>query len=430
MYKAVKGTRDILPPESGLFAVLEETSRRVFALYGFREIRLPIFEEAELFARSVGAETDIVNKEMYVFPDRDGRSLALRPEATASVVRAYIEHQLHRHAGPQKLYYVGPMFRRERPQKGRYRQFYQIGAEVLGGSDNPAIDAEVIEMLTVLLARVGIDEWTLLVNSIGCGDCRTAFVETLRREASKVKGKLCADCQRRIETNPLRILDCKVEADQAVIEKLPSILDHLDAPCREHFQTFRSQLEARRIPYTLRPRLVRGLDYYLRTTFEITSPVLGAQNALVGGGRYDGLSELLGGPPAKGFGFAIGEDRFVLAMQEAGKVEAERPLEIYLAWIGEGAYPPAVRLARTLREASFVVELPHDEAKLKKSLGLADKLGAVYSLILGEDELAQQKVVVRRMSDGEQQVVEIDRIAGHMRAALRGNVVPTAAPRS
>lgn len=428
MFKAVKGTRDILPPESALFAQLEEMARRVFSLYGLREIGLPLFEEAELFARSVGVETDIVNKEMYVFADRDGRSLALRPEATASVVRAYIEHQLHREAGLTKLFYMGPMFRRERPQKGRYRQFYQIGAEVLGNSDHPAIDAEVIEMLTLLLARVHIERWTLLVNSIGCGDCRPAFLKVLQAEISKVKAKLCADCQRRADTNPLRILDCKVPADQPLIEKLPSILDHLDKPCQEHFSSFRRQLEARGIPYTLKPRLVRGLDYYVRTTFEITSPVLGAQNALVGGGRYDGLAELLDGPPTKGFGFAIGEDRFVLAMQESGKVEAGRPIEIFVAWIGEASYLPALKLTRSLREAGFVVELPHDEAKLKKSLGLADKLGARYALILGEDEIAQQNVILRRMSDGEQVSVALDRVAEHIEQALRGK--PVSAPRS
>lgn len=427
MFKAVKGTRDILPPESALLAHLEETARRVFRLFGLREIELPLFEEAELFARSVGVETDIVNKEMYVFPDRDGRSLALRPEATASVVRAYIEHQMHRQAGLTKLFYMGPMFRRERPQKGRYRQFYQIGAEVLGSSDHPAIDAEVIEMLTVLLGEVKIGQWTLLVNSIGCSACRPAFLKTLHAAAEKVKNKLCADCQRRLEMNPLRVLDCKVPADQPVIDRLPSILDHLDAPCRNHFAGFRAQLEAREIPYTLAPRLVRGLDYYVRTTFEMTSPVLGAQNALVGGGRYDGLAELLDGPPTKGFGFAIGADRVVLAMQEAGKIEAEPAVEIFVAWIGEASYPAAMSLARRLREAGFIVELPHDEAKLKKSLGLADRLGTRYTLILGEDELAQGKVVVRRMSDGEQVPVALDQIAEHMYQALRSKPVSAGA---
>ena len=409
-FQAIKGVRDILPPDSALWNWFEETTRGVFESYGFHEIRLPIFEQTELFARSVGEDTDIVSKEMYTFPDRSGtESLTLRPEATASVVRAYIEHGMHTWPGLVKLYYVGPMFRRERPQKGRYRQFYQIGAEVLGQSDHPAIDAELMEMLAVLLGECRIERWTLLVNSIGCSNCRPKYVEKLRHALESVKSKMCADCQRRAETNPLRVLDCKVEADQPIIAKLPVITDHLDEPCREHFEEFQRQLRLREISYTLTPRLVRGLDYYMRTTFEITSPVLGAQNALVGGGRYDGLTELLGGPPAKGFGFALGEDRFIDAIKDAGKVDASLPLDVYIAWIGAATYPAAVKLARRLREDRFTVELPPEEIKLKKSIGVADKLNARYSLILGEDELAAKKFTLRRMSDGEQkQLSEIE----------------------
>jgi histidyl-tRNA synthetase len=498
-FRAIKGVRDILPPDTALWNWFEKTAREVMEAYNFREIRLPVFEQTELFARSVGEDTDIVTKEMYTFADhplraiealksetrrrrlsrkesdlvrmtvvareflrqvdaalddkefpgtpenmsavedirgalaqfeegvRDsafqdadillyladimksrigevqvGEVLTLRPEATASVVRAYIEHGMHTWPGDVKLYYVGPMFRRERPQKGRYRQFYQIGAEVLGQSDHPAIEAEVIEMLIVLFDRCRIERWTLLVNSIGCANCRPKYVEALRRALQPVKGKMCADCQRRAETNPLRVLDCKVPADQPIIARLPAIIDHLDPPCREHFEEFQRQLKLRGIPYTITPRLVRGLDYYTRTTFEITSPVLGAQNALVGGGRYDGLSELLGGPPAKGIGFALGEDRFVEAIQHAGKVDAAQPVDVFLAWIGEKAYPAAVRLARRLRGEGFSVELPAEEMKLKKSLGLADKLGARYALLLGEDELASGAYVLRRLADGEQ----------------------------
>ncbi len=411
-FQAIKGVRDILPPDTALWNWFEETTRRVFESYGFREIRLPIFEQTELFARSVGADTDIVSKEMYTFPDRGGsESLTLRPEATASVVRAYIEHGMHTWPGLVKLYYVGPMFRRERPQKGRYRQFYQIGAEVLGQTDHPAIDAELMEMLAVLLGECGIERWTLLVNSIGCANCRPKYVEKLRHALDRVKSKMCDDCQRRAEANPLRVLDCKVEADQTIIEKLPAITDHLDQPCREHFEEFKQQLKLREIPYTITPRLVRGLDYYTRTTFEITSPVLGAQNALVGGGRYDGLSELLGGPPAKGFGFALGEDRFIDAIKAAGKVDASRLLDVYVAWIGSAAYPAAVKLARRLRGDAFTVELPPEEMKLKKSIGVADKLRARYTLLIGEDELAAQKFTLRRMRDGEQkQLSEIELI--------------------
>ncbi|MFB3153106.1 MAG: histidine--tRNA ligase, partial [Candidatus Acidiferrales bacterium] len=271
-FQAVKGTRDILPPESALWNRVEQTARRVFATYNFQEIRLPLFEETELFAHSVGADTDIVSKEMYSFEDRDARSLSLRPEATASVVRAYIQHGMHTQPGLTKLYYIGPMFRRERPQKGRYRQFYQVGAEVLGSSDHPALDAEVIEMLLVFLDRCGLREHTLYVNSIGCSDCRPKYIERLRGELQKVKDQLGADSRRRIETNPLRVLDSKLPEEQLIIEKLPSILDHLCNACREHFQKFQQELKDRSLAYEINKRLVRGLDYYIRTTFEVTAP--------------------------------------------------------------------------------------------------------------------------------------------------------------
>ncbi len=465
-FQAIKGVRDILPPDTGLWNWFEETTRRIFESYAFREIRLPIFEQTELFARSVGAGTDIVTKEMYtffdpfdrlakrvgivptIFPEFEdeegevsriwlvkgeveglpkeepteiltGELLTLRPEATASVVRAYIEHGMHTWPGLVKLYYMGPMFRRERPQKGRYRQFYQIGAELLGQTDHPAIDAELMEMLAVLLGECGIERWTLLVNSIGCGNCRPKYVEKLRHALEQVKSDMCTDCQRRVETNPLRVLDCKVEADQPIIKKLPVITDHLDQPCREHFEEFQRQLKLREIPYTITPRLVRGLDYYMRTTFEITSPVLGAQNALVGGGRYDGLTELLGGPPAKGFGFALGTDRFIDAIKDAGKVDASSAaggLDVFVAWIGAPAYPAAVKMARRLRAQGCTVELPPEEMKLKKSIGVADKLHARYTLLIGEDELAAQKFTLRRMSDGEQKQLSEYELLDHLKA--------------
>src|SRR5712691_9448117 len=317
--RSVKGTRDLLPSETPLWQRVEEEARRVFDAYNFREIRTPVLERTDLFARSVGADTDIVTKEMYTFQDRDEESLTLRPEATASVVRAYIEHRLFNEGGVHKLYYLGPMFRRERPQKGRYRQFYQIGAEVLGSSDAPGIDAEVIEMLLAFFERLKLKGAVLHINSIGDKNCRPAYVERLRAELQVVREKLGADSQRRIETNPLRVLDSKLEHEQAIIERLPRISDHLCAACREHFAELQAQLKLRSIEYKINWRLVRGLDYYTRTTFEITAPGLGSQNAICGGGRYDGLVELLGGPPTKGIGFAIGTDRLVLALQEAGK---------------------------------------------------------------------------------------------------------------
>src|SRR2546426_2121767 len=353
MIKAIRGTRDLLPPETALWNFVEAAVRDVFRVYNFHEIRTPIFEETQLFARSVGEETDIVGKEMYTWQDRGraesdrGQSLTLRPENTAGVVRAYIEHKLW-DRGLNKLYYIGPQFRRERPQKGRYRQFYQIGAEVLG-SDHPAIDAEVLEMLLLFLERVGINSFTLLLNSVGDSKCRPEYIKALRRALGSVKSTMCADCQRRAETNPLRVLDCKVEADQPIIAKLPSILDHLCPECRQHFDRVLGELKQRGIPYEITPRLVRGLDYYTRTTFEITSGALGAQNALLGGGRYDGLSEMIGGPPAPGIGFSIGEDRLVLAVEEAARNKAEASggqetssaLIAYIAWLGDAALGPS-----------------------------------------------------------------------------------------
>lgn len=507
-FKAIKGTRDILPPDTALWNWFEATARGVMEGYNFAEIRTPIFEETELFARAVGVETDVVKKEMYSFEDRDatvrlpetsgeltgflevfedgmkkgdvprikpnqsfvmaarqdlisewdmatgvaestdpearerltrklrelqermprlillarelrlGTDVSLRPEATASVCRAYIEHGMQTRPGDQKLYYVGPMFRRERPQKGRYRQFYQIGAEVLGSSDAPAIDAELIEMLTVLIGRCGIEKWTLLVNSIGCPDtperkgCRPKYVELLRAELRKpeIFSRLGADSQRRVETNPLRVMDSKLPEEQEIIEKLPKISeiydgkDNLCPECRTHYEKLKEELKLRDVPFTESPRLVRGLDYYMRTTFEITSPVLGAQNALCGGGRYDGLVEMLGGPKGiKGIGFALGEDRFIDAIVEAKKIDAARAVDVFVAWMGEKAYPEAVRLARVLREAGRSVEMPPEEMKFRKAFERADKIGARYVLILGEDEIASGELTLKRLADGKQE---------------------------
>src|SRR6476660_2710499 len=309
MIKAVRGTRDLLPPETALWNFVEATVRDVFRAYNFHEIRTPIFEETQLFARGVGEETDIVSKEMYTWEDRGraasekGQSLTLRPENTAGVVRAYIEHQLGER-GLQKLFYIGPQFRRERPQKGRYRQFYQIGAESLGpataGSESPVRDAEILEMLATLLDRLGITDWNLELNSVGCPNDRAAYNEALRKALEPVAASMCIDCQRRAVTNPLRVFDCKVPEDQPIIDTLPRISQFLDEPCRKHFQAVQEILTAVGVPYPLNDRLVRGLDYYTRTAFEFTHGALGAQNAILGGGRYDGLSESLGGPSAPG----------------------------------------------------------------------------------------------------------------------------------
>jgi histidyl-tRNA synthetase len=408
--RAIKGVRDILPPESRAWSRVERAAQDVFGTFGFAEIRLPIFEQTELFARSVGADTDIVGKEMYTFTDRDEASVSLRPEATASVVRAYIEHGMHTLPGDVKLYYMGPMFRRERPQKGRYRQFYQIGAEVLGQSDAPGIDAELIEMLLAFFARVGLEGLTLDLNSIGCKECRPKYVEVLRAELMKAKDKLGADSQRRIETNPLRVLDSKVPDEQAIIETLPRISDHLCEACKAHFAEVRRQLDLRGIKYNLNWRLVRGLDYYMRTTFEITAPGLGSQNAVCGGGRYDGLIELLGGLPTKGIGFAIGEDRLMLSLEAAGKMAAEPSIDAIIVWMGAATQATAIRVAKRLRETGVKVELPPEEFKFKKALGLADKLGARYAVIIGENEIAAGKFTLKRLADAAQTSVTEDEL--------------------
>jgi histidyl-tRNA synthetase len=416
-FQSIKGVRDILPPETALWNRVEQTARAVFGSYGFGEIRLPIFESTDLFARSIGADTDVVAKEMYTFVDRDSESITLRPEATASAVRAYIEHGMQTLPGNVKLYYMGPMFRRERPQKGRYRQFYQIGAEVLGPSDAPGIDAEVIEMLLAFFGKLGLQGATLLVNSIGCKECRPRYVALLRDELRKVADKLGVDSQRRVETNPLRVLDSKSPDEQGIIEGLPRIADHLCESCRVHFARLQEELKLRGIAYQINWRLVRGLDYYMRTTFEIVATGLGSQNAVCGGGRYDGLVELLGGPAVKGIGFAIGTDRLILSLQEnlasaaagAGATVATtnglKPVahvDVFVAWMGEVAYAPSVGLARRLRELGVSVEIPAEEMKFKKSLGLADRLGATYALIVGGDEVASREFTLKRLADGEQ----------------------------
>jgi len=524
-FQAIRGTRDLLPPETALWNRVEQTAHEVFRTFGFGEIRPPIFEPTELFARAVGGETDIVSKEMYTFavtdltrliawrdfvsstrkirdldeldayerslsylhrevqaavkngqvPDdgesqnsivrmkramsiagaalvewrkmdgtakfeeldedvkdagiaaasiRVGEEISLRPEATASVCRAYIEHNMQQLPQPVKLYYMGPMFRRERPQKGRYRQFYQIGAEVLeavrpdAGRDaakelakDATVDAEVIEMLMTFFGRLQLEGTELSINSIGhaAENCRRGYVEKLRGELNRVKDKLGADSQRRIETNPLRVLDSKLEHEQGIIAKLPKIADHLCDDCQTHYAELKRQLELRGVKYVENWRLVRGLDYYMRTTFEITAKGLGSQNAVCGGGRYDGLVELLGGPPTKGIGFAIGEDRLILSLQEGGKGSVAEGRDVYVAWLGANAYATAIRAAKSLRSAGFSVELPPTEQKFGKALERASKLGARFALILGDNEISSGEWALKALGTGEQiKIAEAD----------------------
>ena len=397
--RAVKGTRDILPPSSGAWNRVEAVAREVFRAYNYHEIRTPIFEETALFARGVGADTDIVGKEMYTWDDRDGSSLTLRPEATASVMRAYIEHRLDQLPGVKKLYYMGPMFRRERPQKGRFRQFYQIGAEAIG-SESPLIDAEVIEMVVDILRRVGLDGFNLLINSVGCPKCRPAFNELLREKLAEMAPRMCGDCQRRAVTNPLRVLDCKVPEDQPLIETLPSILDHLGPECREHFDFVKAHLTSRGIPFEVRPRMVRGLDYYTRTTFEVTHGALGAQNSVLGGGRYDGLAESIGSKvPAPGIGFSIGEDRLVMTVEQSVPLK-EDPLVLVTFTAGDATQTAAADAAAQLRAAGIRVEL--GQGKLKKVFEIANKLDARVAIVCGENEVAAGELSMKDMRSQEQ----------------------------
>ena len=415
MIKSPRGTRDLLPPDTALWNFVEAAVRDVFRAYNFHEIRTPIFESTELFARGVGEETDIVSKEMFTWEDRGraesdkGQSLTLRPENTAGIVRAYIEHKLWER-GLNKFFSIGPMFRRERPQKGRYRQFYQTDAEIIGpaaaGSQSPARDAEILELLATLLDRVGITNWTLELNSVGCPADRVKFNEALRKALQPVVGKMCEDCQRRAVTNPLRVFDCKVPEDQPIIKTLPTISQFLDEDCRTHFEEVKNILNAVHIPYVENPRLVRGLDYYQKTAFEFTHGSLGAQNAILGGGRYDGLSEALGGPPAPGIGFAIGEDRLVLSLMETATAESViRKPDVYIAPLGSGMNREAARVASELRRHDLVVDLGDESFRLKKSFETADKMGARYILIVGENEVAADAFALKHLASGEQVTV-------------------------
>ena len=392
--QAVRGTKDVLPEEIPAWHRVEAAARELFARYGYRELRTPVFEETELFARGIGAETDIVSKEMYTFADRDGGSLTLRPEATAGIVRAVIEHNLMNTDPALRVYAIGPMFRRERPQKGRYRQFHQVDVEAFGFT-SPTIDAEVIELALAFLDACGVTGRELVLNSVGDQSCRPAYVGKLQQALRAVASSLCADCQRRVETNPLRVLDCKVPQDQAAIDALPKITDHLCAPCGEHFAEVRRQLELLGIPYRISHRLVRGLDYYVRTTFEVTSDALGAQSSILGGGRYDGLVKDLGGPDIAGIGFAVGLERLVSL---APRTDGEPRCDVFLMPLAAGALDKALRLQRRLREAGLRVLLDPEGRSFKSRMKQADKLGARYAAILGDDELAKGVWTLRDMA--------------------------------
>jgi histidyl-tRNA synthetase len=461
-YRLIKGHRDLLPPETALWAHVERIAHEVFRGFGFGEIRPAILETAELFEKSVGTDTDIVGKELYSWVDSPASNKAiksvrwkakmtaskvsepesaarlelkrtadagsfdtlnaadrvvLRPEATASVCRAYIEHGMQQLTQPVKLYYMGPMFRRERPQKGRYRQFFQIGAEVLGGDDAPAIDAEVIQMVVSFFERLELRGVRLEINSIGCQECRGKYVEILRSELEKVKDKLGEDSQRRIETNPLRVLDSKLEDEQAVIETLPKIYDRLCKDCAIHYEDLKTELRAREVAYHENWRLVRGLDYYMRTTFEITAQGLGSQDAVCGGGRYDGLVEMLGGPSTKGIGFAIGEDRLVMSLQAGGKTPSFLGVDVFIVRsVGADIHRTAIRAARSLRNVGLRVELPPTAMRFGKALERASKVGSRFALILGDDEVSSGQWTLKNLANSEQQKLSEQALLNYLKS--------------
>jgi histidyl-tRNA synthetase len=394
---AIKGTRDILPGEVECWQALEAAARATFELYGFRELRAPVFEATELFEKGTGQTSDIVTKEMYTFTDKAGRSLTLRPEYTPSVVRAIVEHRLDLQPGLMRYYYMGPMFRYDKPQKGRYRQFHQVDVEIFSEKD-AAVDAEIIEMALALLGKIGVSDAETLINSVGCRACRPAYSRALREAAGAQAESLCPDCQRKVETNPLRIFDCKIEACRRIAESFPRILDYLCDECRDHFQALRGWLDLLKIPYRVDSRLVRGLDYYTKTTFEIVSGSLGAQNALLGGGRYDDMMKDFGGPDICGIGFAMGMERAL----SVANLSVEKAKPLYLAYLGGEAKKAVVELGRFFRRNGVFCVVEFKDRGMKAHFGRASKLEAAWVLVVGENELAKGRFGLKEMATGRQ----------------------------
>ncbi len=400
---SIRGVKDILPGEIEKWRWVETVAHEIFSRYGFKEIRPPIFENSALFARSIGETTDIVEKEMYTFTDRGGEQITLRPEGTASVVRAYIEHKMHYPPSVVKLYYVGPMFRYERPQAGRFRQFYQIGVEAMG-SANPAIDAEAMAMLLEFFKSLGLAGLQLQINSLGCQNCRPAYRETLKEAIRQHLKDLCANCNQRYERNPLRVLDCKVERDREIARDLPKTKDHLCADCQTHFEEVQTLLRTAGTEFSLNPLLVRGLDYYTRTTFEVVSSSLGAQNAVCGGGRYDSLVEEFEGPKTPCFGFALGLERLILSLPPDKTEHIASPPDVYLVSLGEETRRESFRIVQELRASGLFVERDYEEnpGSLKSQMRKANAKACKFALILGENELKSGKLVLKNMANGEQ----------------------------
>jgi len=404
---AIKGIKDILPEDAPTWNYIESIARQVFSAFGFREIRVPIMEKTELFKRSIGETTDIVEKEMYTFRDRGEELLTLRPEATASVIRAYIEHNMMSADPITKLFTIGPMFRRERPQKGRFRQFHQIDVELFG-DDKPQSDAEVIFMLVHFLQSVAIEELSLEINSLGCRACRPVFSQAIVDYLKGSEKDLCPDCQRRIHTNPLRVFDCKIESCNSIIAEAPKILDYLCSECAEHFSQVKSFLDDLNVSYLINPKMVRGLDYYTKTAFEIKSGSLGAQNSLAGGGRYDGLVSFLGGPEVPGIGFAVGFERLIACMQQTEVHKFQT--DIFIAALGARAQKISFSLTNELRRAGISAAMDYSDKSLKSQMKRADKLNSSFTLIFGDKEIGERRVELRDMKTKNQQVLSLDNL--------------------
>jgi len=415
MIPAIRGTHDIIPGEVEKWQYVERTARQLCDRYGYVEVRTPIIEREELFAKGTGETTDIVQKEMYSFTDKGGDRITLRPEATPSMVRAFVEHNLEHALPSAKLFAMGPMFRYERPQKGRYRQFHQFDVEAFGIED-PAVDAEVIDLAWSLVTHLGIAQAELVINSVGCPGCRPKFQEALLAALGEDLPKLCGDCQRRATTNPLRIYDCKVPADQPIIDALPHSVEYLCEPCGTHFASVKGYLDAAGVPWRQSHRLVRGLDYYTRTTFEVLGQTLGAQNALLGGGRYDGLVKKLGGADRTGIGFAAGMERLVLALPEGAPIAAAP--RAFIVAIGDEGRTAAWTLLRALRDAGLPAQMEFDARSVRAQMKRADRVAARVTLIVGGDELARGEITLRDMATGEQHAIARDTIVETVRTYL------------
>ena len=420
MINSIRGFNDILPLDTNIWQHVEKEAREIFAAYGFSEIRVPIVEKTGLFSRSIGETTDIVEKEMYTFADRHGESITLRPEGTAPVARAYIENKLYGADPVAKLYYMGPMFRYERPQKGRFRQFHQIGAEVFG-IDDPAVDAETLEMLVAFFQRLGIEGITLHINSLGCKECRPLYKQRLLHFLHDKKSHLCQDCQRRFEINPLRTLDCKSPACIEITSTAPFILDAVCEGCKNHFEKVKEFLALSKVDFSLNPKMVRGLDYYIRTTFEITATGLGSQNAVAAGGRYDGLVKSLDGPDTPGFGFAIGMERLVMSLKDRGQGSGVRGQGlVFIILMGNKAEKAAIPLIKRLRSSGIRIERDYGNKSIKAQMKRADKLGAGFVLILGDNELASGNIIIKNMQSGEQENIPLNKVEERVKTLLLG----------